>query len=93
MAALFGRLPTKFGIYALLRSLVMVFPVQGEALSGLLAWVAALTMMLGVLAQADTRRDDGLSRDLGLGIMLAGLATRGVIGLPARSSMPCIPCS
>lgn len=83
-AALFGGLLTKIGIYALLRSLIMLFPEQGGALSGLIAWVAALTMILGALgalAQSDTRRMMGFLVISGVGIMLAGLATGGVVGL------------
>ena len=76
-AALFGGLLTKVGIYALLRTLVMLFPDQRLVLSGVIGWVAVLTMLLGVLgalAQSDIRRMLGFLVISGVGVMLAGLA-------------------
>ena len=55
-AALFGGLLTKVGVYALLRTLVMLFPEQRLALSGLIGWVAIATMILGVHGRAGADR-------------------------------------
>ncbi|WP_320199208.1 Na+/H+ antiporter subunit D [Agrobacterium sp. rho-13.3] len=85
VSALFGGLLTKVGIYALLRVMVMLFPVQREALSFPIAVVAALTMILGAmgaLAQNDLRRMLGYVVISGIGTMLAGVA----IGSPASIS-------
>ncbi|UHS55965.1 Na+/H+ antiporter subunit D [Agrobacterium vaccinii] len=82
VSALFGGLLTKVGIYALLRVMVMLFPVQREELSLVIAVVAALTMLLGAmgaLAQNDLRRLLGYIVVSGIGTMLAGLA----IGSPS----------
>jgi multicomponent Na+:H+ antiporter subunit D len=84
VAALFGGLLTKVGVYALMRVMVMLFPLQREELSLLLAISAALTMVLGVmgaLAQADIRRIFGFIVVSGIGIMLAGLAIGTVTAL------------
>ncbi len=84
MSALFGGLLTKIGIYALLRVMVMLFPVQREELSLVLAIVAVLTMVLsgfGMLAQNDLRRMAGFAVILGIGNMLAGIATGTMVGL------------
>lgn len=84
IAALFGGLLTKVGIYALLRTLVMLFPVERTLLSGVVGWVAAATMILGVmgaLAQSDTRRIFGFVVISGVGVMLAGVALGGAGGI------------
>ncbi|MFD1746589.1 Na+/H+ antiporter subunit D [Rhizobium helianthi] len=84
VSALFGGLLTKVGIYALLRVLVMLFPVQREELSFVIALVAVATMLLsglGMLAQNDLRRMAGFAVILGIGNMLAGIATGTVAGL------------
>lgn len=76
-AALFGGLLTKIGIYALLRTLVMIFSVERAELSPVIEWVAITTMILGVmgaLAQTDIRRMFGFLVISGVGIMLAGIA-------------------
>jgi multicomponent Na+:H+ antiporter subunit D len=76
-SALFGGLLTKVGIYALLRVLVMLMPAERLALSPLIGWIAAATMLLGVvcaLAQSDVRRMLGFVLISGIGVMLAGLA-------------------
>jgi multicomponent Na+:H+ antiporter subunit D len=83
-AALFGGLLTKIGVYALLRTLVMIFPVERLALSGVIEWVAIATMILGVmgaLAQTDVRRMFGFLVISGVGIMLAGLALGNPLGV------------
>lgn len=75
--ALFGGLLTKVGIYALLRTLVMIFAVERLALAGVIGWVAVATMLigaLGALAQSDIRRIAGFLVISGVGIMLAGIA-------------------
>lgn len=83
-AALFGGLLTKIGIYALLRTLVLLFPVERLQLSPVVAWVAIATMILGVtgaLAQTDVRRMFGFLVISGVGIMLAGLALGDRVGI------------
>ncbi|KAA3514354.1 Na+/H+ antiporter subunit D [Agrobacterium rosae] len=82
VSALFGGLLTKVGIYALLRVMIMLFPVQRDELSLAIAIVAALTMILGAmgaLAQNDIRRMLGYVVISGIGTMLAGVA----IGSPS----------
>jgi multicomponent Na+:H+ antiporter subunit D len=85
VSALFAGLLTKVGIYALLRILGMLFPVERLELSYIIAIAAALTMVLGVLgalAQNDIRRSMGFLVVSGIGVMMAGLA----IGSPAGLS-------
>ncbi|MDP2731950.1 MAG: Na+/H+ antiporter subunit D [Hoeflea sp.] len=84
VSALFAGLLTKVGIYALLRILGMLFPVERQELSLLIAIVAALTMILGVigaLAQNDIRRALGFLVISGIGVMMAGLALGSLAGL------------
>jgi len=83
-AALFGGVLTKVGVYALLRVLVMLLPPERALLSGVIGWVAAATMILGVmgaLAQTDIRRALGFVVISSVGIMLAGLALGNGEGL------------
>lgn len=82
--ALFGGLLTKVGIYALLRTLVMLLPEQGRIFSPLIEVAAIATMLLGsfgALAQSDLRRMAGFLVISGVGVMLAGLAMGGEIAL------------
>jgi multicomponent Na+:H+ antiporter subunit D len=84
VSALFAGLLTKVGIYALLRILGMLVPVEREELSLIIAIVAALTMVLGVmgaLAQNDIRRAMGFLVISGIGVMMAGLALGSPAGL------------
>lgn len=77
IAALFGALLTKVGIYALLRILVMLLAAERAAFAGLIGWIAAASMLLGVigaLAQADLRRLIGFLVISGVGVMLSGIA-------------------
>ncbi len=86
VAALFAGLLTKVGVYALLRVMVMLFPVEREALSLVIAVVAALTMILGALgalAQTDIRRFLGFVVIAGIGNMMAGVAIGGDMAVGA----------
>ena len=77
VSALFGGLLTKVGIYALIRVMVMLFPVEREELSLVIAVSAVLTMLLGALgalAQTDLRRMVGFLVIAGIGNMMAGVA-------------------
>ena len=77
VSAIFAGLLTKVGIYALLRISVMLLGPQRELFSVGIAWVAALTMLVGVLgalAQSDIRRVLGYLVISGIGTMLAGIA-------------------
>ncbi|MCJ8053323.1 Na+/H+ antiporter subunit D [Shinella curvata] len=77
VSALFAGLLTKVGIYALLRTLVMLFPVEREELSFLIAIVGVATMLLGALGalgQSDIRRLLGYVVISGIGVILAGLS-------------------
>ncbi|HAB18774.1 MAG TPA: proton-conducting transporter membrane subunit [Verrucomicrobiota bacterium] len=49
VAALYAGMLTKVGIYVLFRMLTTVFPHDLDFIHRLLAWLAALTMLLGVL--------------------------------------------
>jgi len=84
VGALFGGLLTKIGIYSLLRTLVMLFPVERAAMSELIGLVAIATMLLGALgalAQSDTRRMFGFLVISGVGVMLAGLSLGSETGV------------
>ncbi|EKF19802.1 Na+/H+ antiporter subunit D [Nitratireductor pacificus] len=83
-AALFGGVLTKVGVYAMMRILVMLFPVERAVLADLIAWVAAGTMVLGImgaLAQSDIRRVLGFVVISGVGVMMAGVALGTEAGL------------
>ncbi|WP_186393938.1 MULTISPECIES: Na+/H+ antiporter subunit D [unclassified Pannonibacter] len=85
VSAIFAGLLTKVGVYALLRVMVMLMPAVRADMSDVIAWVAALTMLTGVigaLAQSDVRRLLGYLVISGIGSMLAGLA----MGTPAAIS-------
>jgi multicomponent Na+:H+ antiporter subunit D len=84
VSALFGGLLTKIGVYALLRVLVMIFPIERGELGWVIAVLAAATMLLGVigaLAQNDIRRAVGFLVISGIGMMLAGIALASPSGL------------
>lgn len=84
VSGLFGGLLTKIGIYALLRVLVMLFPVERGEYGWVIAVLAAATMLFGVigaLAQNDIRRAVGYLVISGIGMMLAGIALASPGGL------------
>lgn len=84
VSALFAGLLTKVGVYALLRILVTMMPLQRDIIAELIAWVAVATMVLGAvgaLAQNDLRRMLGFTVISGIGTMLAGLALASPLAL------------
>ena len=77
VSAVFGGLLTKVGAYALIRTLVMLMPASRSELAPLFVWIAALTMLTGIigaLAQSDIRRMLGYLVISGIGSILVGLA-------------------
>ncbi len=77
VSALFAGLLTKVGVYALLRTLVMLFPLQRVELAPVIAAIAIVTMLLGAFSafgQHDMRRILGQVVISGIGFMMAGLA-------------------
>lgn len=77
VSALFAAMLTKVGVYALLKTLLLILAPQAAALSGIVVFVAGTTMVigaLGALAQADLRRLLGWLIIAGIGNMLVGVA-------------------
>ncbi|MGF1466949.1 MAG: proton-conducting transporter membrane subunit [Sandaracinaceae bacterium] len=77
LLALFAGLLTKVGVYALLRLLGGVFPTSPAFVFEGLAWIAALTMLVGVLGAAyhwDIRRILAFHIVSQIGYMLLGVA-------------------
>lgn len=84
VSALFAGLLTKVGIYSLVRVMVMLFPVEREELSLVMAAAAVATMIfgaLGAIGQSDIRRLLGYLVISGIGVMLAGVAVGGPGGV------------
>lgn len=85
VSALFAGLLTKVGIYALIRVMIMLMPVEREELSLLIAILGAATVLsgtLGALAESDIRRVLGYTVISGIGSMLIGIS----IGTPGGVS-------
>jgi multicomponent Na+:H+ antiporter subunit D len=84
VGALFAGLLTKVGVYALLRTMLTILPAERDTMALLIAMIAALTMILGVLgalAQSDLRRTLGFTVVSGIGVMFAGIALASPTGL------------
>lgn len=77
VAAIFGGLLTKVGVYGLLRVVVMLLPAAfapiGPAL-GVLAGLTALVGVLAAIAEREVRRLLGFVVISGIGVMLVGIA-------------------
>ena len=83
VTAVFAGLLTKIGVYAMLRTSTLLFP---GAHSNLLAWVAGLTMVVGVLgaiAQNDVKRILSFHIVSQIGYMVFGIAIGGPAGIAA----------
>ncbi|WP_350333354.1 Na+/H+ antiporter subunit D [Coralliovum pocilloporae] len=84
VSAVFAGLLTKVGVYALLRTLVMIMPAARDQYADILLFVAIFTMLagvLGALAQNDVRRLLGYLVISGIGSMMAGVALGEQLGL------------
>lgn len=81
VSALFAALLTKVGVYALLRTLLMLMPSERLVLSDIILWVAVLTMILGALgalAQSNIRRLLSFLVISGIGSIMVGLGLGNV---------------
>lgn len=77
ISALLAGLLTKVGVYALLRTLVMVLPGTRDLLSPVIAVVAILTLLigpLGAIAETNLRRALGFLVIGGIGAAMLGIA-------------------
>ena len=84
VVAIFAALLTKVGVYALLRVFTLPFGSIGDFVAPLFGWVAALTMITGVLgaaAQYDIRRILSFHIISQIGYMLVGLAVATPLAL------------
>jgi multicomponent Na+:H+ antiporter subunit D len=80
ISALFAALLTKVGLYALLRTLVVILPSSRDVLEPALMIVAILTLLLGPLgaiAETNLRRAMGFLVIGGIGSVMAGLSLGG----------------
>ena len=78
ISALMGGLLTKVGVYALLRTLVMLLPVARESLAPVLLAIAMATAILGPLSaigETNLRRSIGFLLIGGIGLMLLSVST------------------
>lgn len=83
VTAIFAGLLTKVGVYALIRSQTLLFPVETQP-GTLLLWVAGLTMTVGVLGaitQNDIKRILSFHIVSQIGYMIMGLGLFTVAGL------------
>ncbi|SBS33384.1 Na(+)/H(+) antiporter subunit D [Marinomonas aquimarina] len=77
VVALFAALLTKVGVYALMRVFTLVFPLHESGWQSTLMWVAALTMLTGVLgaaSQFDIKKILSFHIISQIGYMIMGLA-------------------
>lgn len=77
VVALFAALLTKVGVYALMRVFTLVFPLDNSGWQPTLMWVAALTMLTGVLgaaSQFDMKKILSFHIISQIGYMIMGLA-------------------
>ncbi|WP_127129981.1 Na+/H+ antiporter subunit D [Georgenia sp. SYP-B2076] len=84
VTAVFAGLLTKVGIYAIIRTQVLLFP--GGRLDDLLMWAALATMIFGILgavAQEDIKRLLSFTLVSHIGFMVWGIATGTAAGLSA----------
>jgi multicomponent Na+:H+ antiporter subunit D len=84
ITAIFAGLLTKVGVYAIIRTQTLLFGTDGP--ETVLLWVAALTMLFGVLgaiAQSDIKRILSFHIISQIGYMVFGLALASLAGLAA----------
>lgn len=84
VSALFGGLLTKVGIYAMLRSLVVLLPASRDLLEPVLVTIALATLLiapLGAIAETNLRRAIGFFVIGGVGSVLVGIAIPSLAGV------------
>ncbi|WP_316359466.1 proton-conducting transporter membrane subunit [Devosia sp.] len=84
ISALFAGLLTKVGVYAMLRSLVVLLPASRDLLEPVLVAVALATLLiapLGAIAETNLRRAIGFLVIGGVGSVLAGIAIPSLAGV------------
>lgn len=83
IVALFSALLTKVGIYALIRMFTLIFYHQPQITHEILAWMAALTMVLGTvgaLAYRNVKQILVYNVIAGVGFIILGLASASLAG-------------
>jgi multicomponent Na+:H+ antiporter subunit D len=88
VSALMAGLLTKVGVYALLRTMVVILPGAGETMKPVLAAAAFATLViapLGAIADTNLRRAIGFLVIGGTGSVLAGLTLPSELGLGGAS--------
>lgn len=76
IAAMFGALLTKVGIYAIFRTFTLIFPIQEDVthtLIGLLALATIILGMFGAIGYRDLRQIVGYNVIIGVGFVLMAL--------------------
>ena len=84
IAALFGALLTKVGIYAMIRLFTLVFNQTPEITQGIIGVMAALTLIggsIGALSSRDIRQIISYNVVIAVGFILVGLAAGNEIAL------------
>ena len=84
ISALFAGLLTKVGIYAMLRSMVVLLPGSRDLLEPVLVVITVLTLLiapLGAIAETNLRRAIGFFVIGGVGSVLAGIAVPSLAGV------------
>ncbi|MEM6732125.1 MAG: proton-conducting transporter membrane subunit, partial [Myxococcota bacterium] len=84
VAAVFGALLTKVGVYAMIRVFLTLFAGQALLATDFMAWTAALTVVIGsvgMLGETDMRRWVSFSVLSGVGFMVMGIALGSGEGL------------
>jgi len=84
VSALMAGLLTKVGIYALLRTLVVLLPTTHAVLEPVLVLIAVATLIvapLGAIAETNLRRAIGFIVIGGIGAVLAGIAMPSLLGV------------
>jgi multicomponent Na+:H+ antiporter subunit D len=84
ISAIFAGLLTKVGVYALLRSLVVILPASRDLLEPVLVFVALGTLVLsplGAIAETNLRRAIGFFVIGGVGAVMVGIALPSLEGV------------
>ncbi|MDA3131082.1 Na+/H+ antiporter subunit D [Aliibacillus thermotolerans] len=84
VAALFGALLTKVGIYAIFRTFTLIFYHQPEVTHTLMMWMAALTMILGTIgavAHWDVKKIIVYNVIVAVGLIIFGLSVFSSVSL------------